>query len=104
MDVLLDTTYFNTNLKQLIQSRDPENPSSFQRERKTIGLEKCSEAYRSDFIDTSISKEQLDVVGLLNHMCLKNETFVIGGSYYDMYFSNLFLEIKRCVNSTENNN
>jgi len=38
-----------------------------------------------------------------DHMCIKNDSIVIGGDYNSNFFSNIMFEIKTCENSTDSN-
>lgn len=72
-----------------------------------IEIERCGnqlEKYKRRFNKDSDLSDQLDHNDFANNFCFKDVNLKVGGIYISNFFSNINVSIKRCVNTTENNN
>lgn len=103
---LMDERFYITNIYNLLQTRNNSNNQEKYLQRIKLGIIECSKKPKviEIFSKNGITENLFNRTNYNQHYCMNADNITIGGSYYQNYFSNIYLEIKRCVNSTLNNN
>jgi len=91
---LNDDSIFTITSRQFINNQTAKNP--FQ--SIPIKLHNCSEAIE-DFKVLNLTR-YYEKNSMTNAYCMENGTKIVGGEFNTAYFSNLWLEVRFCLNST----
>jgi len=90
-----DPTLFSFTARQFINNQSAANPFP----SIPVTLHNCSEAYE-DFEVLNLTR-YYEKNRMSTAFCLSNGTKIIGGEFNTDYFSNLWIEVRLCTNTTD---
>lgn len=99
-DQFFNESYFTISVESLVQERKEDN--SIVRTKTSLGWEKCklNSSNLEEFNKYENFTEVLNSLDYSNHICLKNRSLEVGGSYNSDFFSNIYISLKVCNNNT----
>ena len=106
---LIDPHYFNVDFQHYQNTKwtDPMGKPIIDKIRKSLEYELCGlnqEKYQDRFNRFGNFSEILNLDTFDKHLCLKRTNITIGGAFKSDFFSNIRLQVQKCINSTVNNN
>lgn len=108
LEILLDKTYFNFKILNYLKTieRNEKNNAQTLINRMELQWEFCKndakhwDRFKKHLPNVVNDTYYNELIEFNRHLCLKDYNITVGGNYNSDYFSNVYIEISRCQNST----